>query len=120
VTVRHVADDLDLDDEDALPCAICPVGTPLTVRAEVSAYLAELAWSESPSVELLDACVTRSQGDSAHGRAAEIVMDAGDWSCTEAPPADISATARALEQRAFGRSDAIVVDAGFGAALHVD
>lgn len=118
--LRHVADDLDLDDEDALPCAICPVGTPLAVRAEVSAYLAELAWSESPAVELLDACVTRSQGDSAHARAAEIVMDAGGWSCTEPPPADISTTARALEQRAFGRSDEIAVDPSFGAALSVE
>lgn len=117
--LRHVGDDIDLDDEDALPCAICPTRTPLSVRAEVSAYLAELAWSESPSVELLDLCVTRSEGDSSHARAAEIVMDACGWSCTE-PPTDISATARAVEQKAFGRSETIATAADFGAALTLE
>jgi hypothetical protein len=119
--LRHVGDDLDLEDpdDDALPCAICQASTPLSVRAEVSAYLAELAWSPAPAVELFDVCVTKAQGESAHARAAEIVLGAGGWSCSDAPPDDLATAARVLEQRAFGRSQEITVGEDIAAALRV-
>lgn len=70
-------------------------------------------------MELLDAYVTRSDGDGVHARAAEIVMQAGGLSCTEPPPSDIAATARTLERQAFGRSAAIGVAKDFGAMIDV-
>lgn len=109
--LRHVADDVDPDDEDddALPCAICPKGGPLVVRAELSAYLAELAWSTAPAVAFFDLCTVAAEPDTAHGRAANILLDAGEWSCARGVPDDLTSRARGLEQRAFGRSDAIAV-----------
>lgn len=115
--LRHVADDVDLDDEDDLPCERCPAGTSTAVRAEASAYLAELAWSEAPALSLLDACTVADEADGLHARAATIILQAGGWTCDDAPPEDLPSQARALEREMFGRSEAIVVGDGLHAPV---
>lgn len=106
--LRHVADDVDLDDDDDLACAICPASAGTVVRAELAAYLAELAWSEAPAVAFFDACLVAEADQTAHAEAIAILFDAAGWSC-KAVPDDVSTRARELEQAAFGRSEEIVV-----------
>ncbi len=118
--LRHVADDVDLDDDDDLPCAICPASASTVVRAELAAYLAELAWSEAPENAFFDACLVAEADQTAHAEALAILFDAAHWSCA-AIPDELSTRARALEQDAFGRSEEIVVlDPLRGAAAAAD
>jgi hypothetical protein len=106
--LRHVADDVDLEDDDDLACAICPASASTVVRAELSAYLAELAWSEAPAIAFYDACLVAEANRTAHAEALAILFDAARWSCA-AVPDELSTRARELEQAAFGRSEEIVV-----------
>ncbi|HWB77298.1 MAG TPA: hypothetical protein VG755_20165 [Nannocystaceae bacterium] len=115
--LRHAADELVRDDDDdKRDCTICDATDPDLVRAEVAAYLAELAWSTVPATALHQIC--RSTADdtddmTVHGRARAIVLKGLQWSCRDGVPDDISDKARALERSAFGRSDAIVLGASF-------
>lgn len=106
--LRHVADDVDLDDDDDLSCAICPASASTVVRAELAAYLAELAWSEAPAIAFFDACLVAEANETAHAEALAILFGAARWSCA-AVPDGLAAQARELEQAAFGRSEEIVV-----------
>ena len=90
------------------------------MRAELAAYLAELAWSEAPEIAFFDACLVAEADQTAHAEALAILFDAAHWSCA-AIPDELSTRARALEQDAFGRSEEIVVlDPLRGAAAAAD
>lgn len=106
--LRHAADDVDAEDDDDLPCEICPASSHVRVRAELSAYLAEFAWSEAPAVALFDACFVAEEAQTEHGQAVAIALREGSWRCDRVPE-EITATARGLELEAFGRSEAIEI-----------
>src|SRR5262249_24052862 len=97
-------------------CTICDATDPELVRAEVAAYLAELAWSTTPATALHQICrSTAEDTDDAtvHGRARAIVLKGLQWSCRDGVPDDTSASARTLEQDALGRSEEITLSRSF-------
>lgn len=121
--LRHAADDLVRDDDDPpRECTICDGTDPENVRAEVSGYLAQLAWSTAPATALHQIC--RSTSDDAdevtvHGRARAIVLGGLKWSCRDGAPEDLTERARALELAALGRSEPIVLGAEFPTRMAV-
>ena len=115
---RHVADfALARAHERPLPCRGCLEETPRQTRAELSAYLASLAWSEAPTLSFYQACraVARERGP--HHEALAFVLAKLDQRCESGPPADLTARARALELELFGRSDEITLPDDFPETL---
>ncbi|HET6583457.1 MAG TPA: hypothetical protein VFG69_08415 [Nannocystaceae bacterium] len=115
--LRHVADAIERGDDDTpRTCGICELTDPDAVRAEVSAYVAQLAWSDSPALALHQICVS-TDGDpdeqTIHGRARAAVVTGLSGSCREGAPPDLAAQARRIEADAFGRSEAIALDPAF-------
>jgi len=121
--LRHVADEIARgDDDDPRKCGICAVTDPDAVRAEVSAYVAQLAWSAAPAVALHQMCVS-TEGDpdeaTIHGRASAVVLSGLQWSCREGVPDDLAARAQRIESEAFEHADAITLDASFPSQLAI-
>ena len=97
---RHVADELEHGRLHAREsCPGCPDRIHRSTRAELSAYVASIAWSENPATALFQACTVRG---GPHGRAVRIINRGLGRRCTDAPPADLSQQARALQQKLFG------------------
>ncbi len=115
--LRHVADDDAFDLDEGRPCAVCTSTDPASVRAEVAAYAAELAWSDAPAVAAYQVCQTTQTADTVHGRARRVLTAALGWTCEEGPPPDLSASMRALEAESLQTSDAIALAADFPTRL---
>lgn len=117
--VRHVADQVEKRGlELPLACSPCD-DLSMRGRAELSAWMAELAWSDSPYTTLLHGCTLQVHPRSATGAAlTRLLGDLGD-PCTS-PPRGIAARARTLEERVFGRSDRITLPADFPAHLQIE
>jgi len=115
---RHVADDAEVDGlETPMDCRGCPPRSSVTVRAEISAYLASLAWSESPAVALFQVCQALEAGPGPHVSALDLILERLGRACVDGPSGDLQARARALEQELFGRSDPIGLPDDFPARL---
>lgn len=114
--LRHAGDHHAMGDMDTpLPCAACDEArmSPMT-RAELSAYLASFAAEQMAATSLYQACSLDLTRMSAHTRALQyILIETGHFSCEKPPPADLRKLAQDLENRYFGRSDAIVIPADF-------
>lgn len=106
---RHVADAEDAGGfDERLDCTICQDRDGASVTAELSAYVASIAWSEAPATALYQACDAVADQAGSHRRALELLLDATSSSCNVAP-VEPAAAMQALEQRAFERSDAITL-----------
>ena len=114
---RHVADAEDNGGlEERLDCSICKDRDGASVTAELSAYVASIAWSDSPATALYQACDAVADQAGSHRRALELLLDATSSSCNVEPVQPAEAM-QALEQRAFERSDAITLPEDYPASL---
>jgi len=117
--VRHVADQVEQRGlELPLPCTPC-ADLAMRGRAEFSAWLAEIAWSDSPYTTLLHACTLDVHARSATGMALRHLLNDLGQPCVSPPPG-IAARARRLEQRVFGRSQRISLPGDFPIQLEVE
>lgn len=118
--VRHVADQvMDKGLEMPLECTPCDDSMSMRARAELSAWLSELAWSDSAYTSLLHACMLDVHRKSATGKALSRLLDDLGDPCTE-PPRAIAIRARQLESAIFGRSQRIALPANFPVRLNIE
>lgn len=118
---RHLADAALADGfEQALPCASCPKAMGITARAELSGYLASLAWSPAPALALYQACrsIAPDQGKplepgEPHREALELLQRRIGPVCADGPPPELHALARLLEHEMLGRSEALALPESF-------
>lgn len=118
---RHLADATHADGfDEPLPCASCSPSMGITARAELSGYLASLAWSSAPALALFQACrsLAPDQGKplepgEPHRDALELLQRRMGAVCFEGPPHELQALARHLEHEMLGRSDAIALPESF-------
>lgn len=97
---RHVADELELGRlDDPASCPGCPARMHRSTRAELSAYVASFAWSDSPATAMYQACTVRG---GPHGRAMRFVNAQLGRRCTDPPPADLAQRAQELQQVLLG------------------
>ncbi len=109
---RHAADAADAAAGRARVCHWCGQGDPELTRMELSAYLAELAWSDAPAVALFQACHATSDSPGVgHAEALAVILERADHYCEAGPLEHAATVARALETEAFGRGDAIALKA---------
>ncbi|MEZ4462725.1 MAG: hypothetical protein R3E66_23955 [bacterium] len=106
---RHVVDDRLVDGlQQPMTCNDCPDSMSVVAIAELSAYLASIAWSPVPYTTFFQACdATEGQGGP-HARAMALIMDRLETFCGEAPP-KLAERAAGLELRILGRSDRVVL-----------
>lgn len=106
---RHVVDDRLVDGlREPMACATCPPNMSTMAIAEMSAYLASMAWGPAPYTAFFQACdATEGQGGP-HGRAMEVIMDRLRTFCGEAP-GDLAAHAAKLETDLLGRSERVEI-----------
>lgn len=124
---RHLADAAEAESFDQpLPCASCSDAMGIAARAELSGYLASLAWSPSPALALYQACraIDADQGrsiesDEPHRQALELLQRRMGGVCHEGPPPDLRTLARHLEGEMLGRSDPIALPPAFPQRLPV-
>ncbi len=107
---RHVADDRAVNGlREIMDCLDCPEMSTMSV-AELSAYLASLAWSPTPYTTFFQACdATEGQGGP-HAHAMSLILDSLDTSCSEVPE-DLPQRAKALEESLLGRTNPILFEA---------
>ena len=118
---RHAADLSLAKTARARSCQWCGPHDPEATRIELSAYLAELAWTQSPAVALFQVChATAGDPGVGHGEALEVIMDRSEHSCSDGALPRANAVARALEADAFGRSDPIEIRGEYPSRLTVD
>jgi len=117
--VRHVADQLQRRGlEVRLPCDLCGAEMEVRSRAELSAYLAELAHPDGGAAALLQTCQldlapTLGTGLALHRLRAEL----GQGVC-QAPPVDLAARATAIQRRLFGHAEVIALPSDFPVRVH--
>lgn len=124
---RHLADAaLAAGFDEPLPCASCSEGMGIAARAELSGYLASLAWSPAPALALYQACrsLAADQGrplepGEPHRDALELLQRRVGGVCHHGPPPDLRALARHLEVEMLGRSDPIALPPSFPRRLPV-
>ncbi|MCH9685631.1 MAG: hypothetical protein K0V04_29640 [Deltaproteobacteria bacterium] len=105
---RHAADLQQATTARERTCLWCGPNDPEQARVELSAYMAELAWTDSPALALFQACEAVSQDQGAgHGEALEVITERTDHGCTEGALSGAAEIMRALEVSGFGRSDPI-------------
>lgn len=124
---RHLADAEHADGfDEPLSCAPCSEAMGITARAELSGYLASLAWSPAPALALYQAC--RSLGPDQgkplepgepHREALELLQRRIGLVCAKGPPEGLQALAQHLEQEMLGRSDPIALPESFPQQLPV-
>lgn len=104
---RHAADDRVSDGlRTPLPCAACrSLGT--SARAELSAFVTSFATPGVGRVAHYQACALTSGGLGPHADAMALLQRAPDGPRCEAPPRDLYASARALEQHFFHRDERV-------------
>jgi len=118
--VRHVADQVEARGlELPLPCTPCDDAMTMRARAELSAWMAELAWSDSGYTTLLHACTLDVHPRSATGKAIGKLLSMFGDPC-KAPPPAIAMRARQLEARVFGRSQRIALPSDFPLRLTIE
>ncbi|HYD54301.1 MAG TPA: hypothetical protein VEA99_16820 [Gemmatimonadaceae bacterium] len=118
---RHLADAEHADGfDEPLPCAPCSEAMGITARAELSGYLASLAWSPAPALALYQACrsLAPDQGKplepgEPHREALDLLQRRIGLVCAKGPPEELQALARHLEVEMLGRSDAIALPESF-------
>jgi hypothetical protein len=118
---RHLADAEHADGfDEPLPCAPCSETMSITARAELSGYLASLAWSPAPALALYQACrsLAPDQGKplepgEPHREALELLQRRIGLVCAKGPPEGLQALAQHLEQEMLGRSDSIALPESF-------
>lgn len=115
---RHLADAEHADGfDEPLPCRSCPDTMGIVARAELSGYLASLAWSSSPAVALHQACralasdhrMTGRPVTGPHREAMELLQRRIGPVCIDGPPPDLRALGRLLEEEMLGRSEPIAL-----------
>jgi len=124
---RHLADHRYADGFDvALSCGACSEAMGVTARAELSGYLASIAWSPSPATALYQACrAIAEDGRLGHGHAVKgphaeamaLLQRRLGHRCTQGPPQDLAARARGLERAMLGRSEPIALGEGWPRTL---
>lgn len=103
---RHVADQrLHKGLERKVPCRQCPEGFSVRTQAELSAWLAEVAWGPTPFTTLLHACALPRRTST--GRALHFLLGRLGRATCESPPVNVQRRARLLEQKIFGREERV-------------
>ena len=117
---RHAADDDRADGlRTPLDCRGCPGGLDTGARAELSAYLASFAAPGTGYASLFQACEMEDEEGTPHAAALAFVRARlGTGGCKAAPPSDLYARARDLEESLFDRAEAISLPASFPRRLH--
>ncbi len=118
---RHLADDALVDGfEHPLSCASCSDRLGIAARAELSGYLASLAWSPSPTLALYQACRSlageyrRPLGaGQPHRQALELLQRRMGPVCLQGPPSQLHQLGRLLEAEMLGRSEPMALPAHF-------
>ena len=106
---RHVVDDRLVDGlQKPMRCNDCPDSMSVVAIAELSAYLASMAWSPAPYTTFFQACDATEGQAGPHARAVALIMDRLQTFCGEAPP-ELAKRAAALEMSILGRSDKVVL-----------
>jgi hypothetical protein len=115
---RHAADDRALEGQ-RIPCIGCPPETSHVGALEASAYAAGFADPDHGALALFQACRVADEASvDVRGVVEFLAGELTPGGCGDAPPADLTARAGALEQRVFLRSErAALVD--FPAGLPV-
>lgn len=114
---RHLADAEHADGfDEPLPCRSCPPPMGILARAELSGYLASLAWSSSPATALYQACRALASDHRAstpvggpHREAMELLQRRLGPVCIDGPPPDLRGLGRLLELEMLGRSEPIAL-----------
>ncbi|MCA9707288.1 MAG: hypothetical protein KDK70_15655 [Myxococcales bacterium] len=125
---RHLADAALVQGfDEPLPCASCADGMGIAARAELSGYLASLAWSPSPALALYQACRSlageqwRSSGDGQpHREALELLQRRIGPVCLDGPPPALRQLGRHLEVEMLGRSEVMALPADFPRRLSLE
>ena len=114
---RHVADELELGRlEDPADCPGCPERMHRNTRAELSAYVASFAWSESPATALYQACTVRG---GPHRRAVGFINQQLGRHCTDPPPPDLAEQAQQLQRLLIGSAPPMSLNADFPDRLEI-
>jgi hypothetical protein len=115
---RHHADQKRNEGDDRAPtCESCPKAMSAATRAELSAYTASMAWSETPAVALFQACKANPSG--AHRRALGYYLDQLGTLCDQPLPPDLRSRSQKIEESLFGRSDDITLPEDFPERLDI-
>ncbi len=126
---RHLADaELVQGFDEPLWCASCAEGMGISARAELSGYLASLAWSPSPALALYQACRSLASEHRVHGsghgqphrNALELLQRRIGPVCLDGPPPNLRRLARHLEVEMLGRSEPMALPEGFVTTLPVE
>jgi len=116
---RHIADAEEAGGlDERLDCRICKDRDGASVTGEVSAYVASIAWSQSPTTALFQACDAVADQGGSHRRALDLILDAAQASCA-APQPEIAAAMQELEHRAFERRAPITLPTDYPTTLQL-
>lgn len=114
---RHVADELELGRlEVPESCPGCPERMHPSTRAELSAYVASIAWSDSPATTLYQACTVRV---GPHARAMRFFNAEMGRTCADPPPTDLVERTRELQGSLFGVATPMELPETFPARLEI-
>jgi hypothetical protein len=126
---RHLADDASADGfDEPLRCRSCNEEMGIVARAELSGYLASLAWSPSPATALYQACRAISDDrrwnrgravKGPHAQAMGLLQLRLGPICGKGPPADLSAIGRMLEDEMLERSEPMSLGDAFPRRLPI-
>ena len=126
---RHLADDAHADVFDTpLHCRSCSEDMGIVARAELSGYLASIAWSPSPATALYQACRAiaedrRLRGTQAvkgaHFEAMALLQRRLGPVCGKPPTEDLNELGRLLEHEMLERSDPMSLAPDFPTRLPV-
>lgn len=127
---RHLADDANADGfDEPLACRSCAEEMGIVARAELSGYLASLAWSPSPVTALYQACRAIADDRRWHGgrgvngphaEAMALLQRRLGPICGKPPTEDLSGLGRLLEAEMLDRSDPMSLGDDFPRRLPVD
>jgi len=125
---RHLGDAALADGFDRpLPCVSCSEEMGVAARAELSGYLASLAWSPSPALALYQACRSLAgehRHITPHGQphrsALELLQRRMGPVCLDGPPPELRALGRHLEVEMLGRSEPMALPTDFVRTLPVE
>ncbi|MEM9452997.1 MAG: hypothetical protein AAGF11_02375 [Myxococcota bacterium] len=124
---RHLADDGLVEGfDEPLACASCAEHMGISSRAELSGYLASMAWSPSPTLALYQACRSLAgehgritAAGEPHREALKLFQRRVGPVCLDGPPPELRALARHLEVEMLGRSEVMALPTDFPTRLPV-
>lgn len=118
--LRRVADEVEYGGSDEWrPCGPCRAEDGEHARELAAAYLAEIAWSRTPSVALYRICWSTGDDMGSAGRARATVMGALGLQCPDGVPADVETRAQQLERERFGHGVPLALGESFPERLPV-